>query len=253
MLIFKDKTCIVIDPVGIVLFTVNMRNKCFPLNWMKVRHTAYKCISVDTDLWHRRFDHVNHGFLSQMFVHNLVIGFPKIIKVDKVCNSCLFGKQSRVPFPKTRKWKATHKLELVHTDIGGPMKTLSLNGSKFYMMFIDDMTRFSWIYFLKMKSETLNVFTKFKAFAENQTNSSIKVLMSDKGTKYTTNEFEKYLAQLGIVHWLIVIYSPQQNRTFKRKNKSVMEMTRCLLFEMNSPKTLWAEVANTANYLLNLA
>ncbi|WRX22864.1 Reverse transcriptase [Theobroma cacao] len=82
---------------------------------------------VDDELWHKRYGHVNHSYLKQMVLHNLVNGLPNVSKPDKLCSTCQFGKQSRIAFPKTRSWRATQKLQLVHTDLRGLMRTLSLN------------------------------------------------------------------------------------------------------------------------------
>ena len=83
------------------------------------------------------------------------------------CVACQYGKQTRKPFPQTT-WKSTHKLQLVHTDVGGPQKISSLNGSKYYIGFIDDYIRFCWIYFLKFKFEVANIFWKCKKLVDNQ-------------------------------------------------------------------------------------
>jgi len=73
------------------------------------------------------------------------------------CVTCQYGKQVRSHFLLTV-WRATHKVQLVHTNVRGPQKTSSLNGNKYYIVFIDDYIRFCWIYFLKLKSEVANVF-----------------------------------------------------------------------------------------------
>lgn len=109
----------------------------------KVGHITYKCVSVESDLWHKRYGHVNQTSLKQITLHNFFDGLSKITSSDKVWSTCQFGKQSKIAFPKIRTWKVTTKLELVHTDIGGPMKTLSLNGNKFNILFIVYLTKIS--------------------------------------------------------------------------------------------------------------
>ncbi|XP_017985275.1 PREDICTED: uncharacterized protein LOC18603945 [Theobroma cacao] len=106
--------------------------------------------------------------------------------------------------------------------------------------------------FVMVKSETLKNFLKFRNLMENQANSSIKILKSDNGNEFTFVEFERFLSQLGISHQLTVTYNPQQNGVYERKNKTVMELTRCLLFQKGLPKSFWVEAVNTTNYLLNL-
>ncbi|EOY25675.1 Uncharacterized protein TCM_027059 [Theobroma cacao] len=108
------------------------------------------------------------------------------------------------------------------------------------------------VFFLKLKSDSLSSFIKFKLQVENQTESTIKKLRTDIGTEYTSRKFEEYLSRYGIVHQLKITYSPQQNGISERKNRTLMEMARCLLFEKSLPKFFWTETVNTANYLLNI-
>lgn len=77
------------------------------------------------------------------------------------------------------------------------------------------------------------------------------MLRSDNGSEYTSSQFEGFLQQSGIFHQKSVVYTPQQNGVCERKNRIIMDMSRCLLFEKKLPKLFWAEAANTAVYLLN--
>ena len=86
---------------------------------------------------------------------------------------------------------------------------------------------------------------------ENQAKSSIKIIRSDNGTEYTAQKFEIQCKKAGIQHQLTSPYNPQQNRVSERKNRTVMEMCRCLMFEKHLPKKFWAEGVNTSVYLLN--
>lgn len=182
--------------------------------------------------------------------HALVKGVPRLEDKLDDCVACQYGKQVRTPFPQTA-WRATQKLQLVHTDVGGPQRTPSLNGNIYYITFIDDYTRFCWIYFFKSKAEVADIFWKYKALVENQSNCRLRTLRSDNGTEYKNNTFDKFCEEAGIVHQLTAPYTPQQNGVSERKNRSIMEMTRCLLHEKGLPKKLWAEAANTAVFLLN--
>ncbi|EOY32548.1 Uncharacterized protein TCM_040529 [Theobroma cacao] len=251
-LLFKDELCTIFDPSGREIATVKMRNKCFPLDLNEAGHMAYKCVSNEARLWHRRLGHINYQFIKNMGSLNLVNDMPVITEVEKTCEVCLQGKQSRHPFPKQSQTRATNRLQLIHTDICGPIGTLSLNGNKYFILFIDDFSRFCWIFFLKQKSEAIQYFMKFKVLVEKQTDQKIKALRSDNGSEYTSNEFKALLTQEGIKQFLTVTYSPQQNGVSERKNRTIMEMIRCLLFEQQMPKYFWAEAANFAVTLQNL-
>jgi Integrase core domain len=106
---------------------------------------------------------------------------PKIEKLDHVCEVCTLGKQHRLPFPKGRSWRAKQPLQLVHTDICGPLVPVSHGGNKYLIIFIDDYSRKTWVYFLKEKSAAFVVFKNFKNLVENESGYKIKTLRSDKG------------------------------------------------------------------------
>ncbi|KAL8093594.1 hypothetical protein AgCh_035470 [Apium graveolens] len=193
--------------------------------------------------------HFHHAALLNMQRKDLAIGLPHIESELPDCNSCQYGKQTRLPFQQIT-WRATKKLQLVHTDLCGPQRT-PLNGSKYYIAFIDDFTRVCWIYFLRFKSKVLGVFFKFKQWIEKQSGCKIQALRSDNGKEYTSNEFNKFCEDAGLEHQLTAPYSPQKNGVSERKNRTIMEMSRCMLYEKNLPKEYWAEAANTTVFLLN--
>ena len=161
------------------------------------------------------------------------------------------GKQARFTF-KESTWRAIERLQLIHSDLCGPQSTPSLNGSKYFIIFIDDYIRMCWIYIMKQKLEVTKVFLKFKRWIENQSSCKIQVIKSNNGTKYISLRFNSLCEEDGIEHQLTVPYSPLQNGVSKRKNITIMEMTRCLLHEKNLPKELWVEAANVAVFLLNI-
>ncbi|WRX09810.1 Integrase [Theobroma cacao] len=170
--------------------TISMKNNCYLLNLANVTHLAL-CNKLDVSkVRHRRIGHVNYNTLTLMSSKNLVDGLLVILKLAKVRQICQFGKQTRKPFPKKSRQKATRKFELVHTDISGSMKIASLSGSKYYIIFINDYSRFCQIFFLKQKSEALSYFKKFNAVAENFLGQCVKTLRTDNGKKYTSVEFE---------------------------------------------------------------
>ncbi|KAG8492723.1 hypothetical protein CXB51_010438 [Gossypium anomalum] len=131
------------------------------------------------------------------------------------------------------------------------MKTTSPNGNRYFALFIDDCTRFCWVTFLKQKSDVADFFCKFKALVENQANCKLKCLRSDNGTEYVSQRFQKICDDAGILHQLTTIYTPQQNSVCERKNRIVLDMAGCLLFEAKMPNNFWAEAVNTSVYLLN--
>lgn len=249
---FRNRKCTVFNPAGEKMFSVTMKNRSFLINWEQTAEHAFTTtILSNSDLWHKRFGHFNQRSLMEMQQKELIEDMPTINHVDQICETCQFGKQARLPFPKNQALRATQKLHLIHTDVCGPMKIASLSGNNYFILFIDDYTRLCWVYFIKFKSEVFTVFKEFKALVENQCNLTIKILRSDNGAEYSSSQFVDFCKATGIEHQFTVPYTPQQNGVSERKNRTVMEMARCLLKEKEMPNKFWAEAVNTSVYLLN--
>lgn len=184
---------------------------------------------------------------------NAVLGMSvdEKVKISKAsCTTCCEGKQCRVPF-KGSGQRSSNMLDLVHTDICGPMETTSIGGARHFLLFVDDYSRITFIYFLKHKNEVLKYFKIFKAQVENQTKRAIKVIRSDNGLEYCNKEFEDYLNSAGIIHQKSNPHTPEQNGLYERFNRYVVEKARCLLFDANLGKEFWGESTNKAVYLQN--
>ena len=250
---FEGDTCDIYDPEGNNIACIKMLQKCFPIQWQyKIQEKSMQAKTNElTWLWHKRFGHSNLQSLKFLSSKNMVKGLPLISETIGVCEGCQFGKMSRKSFPTGQAWRASKKLELVHTDVCGPMRTSSLDNSKYFILFIDDYSRMTWVYFLKEKSEVFNIFNKFKSHVEKESGCKIKCLRSDNGTEYTSSKFKAFCEVEGIHRQMTVPYTPQQNGVSERKNRTVMEMARSMLKDKNLPNKFWAEAVYTAVYLQN--
>ena len=112
-------------------------------------------------LWHAIFGHLNYNSLC-LLRKNCVYGFPTIPKQRNKCDACILGKHSKHLFQES-KFKACRKLELIHSDLCGPMPIPSSNGNKYLMTFVDDYSIMCWVYLLKTKSEAFQTFKNFHA------------------------------------------------------------------------------------------
>lgn len=215
-----------------------------------------KCLQVvekAEDLWPKRFRHLNHKGLRSLAEKEMVTGLPKLCQGEgeAFCETCLKGKQHREIIPKKSEWKSTHDLQLVHTDICGPISPTSESGKRYVINFIDDYSRKCWSYFLSEKSEAFQVFKEFKTAVERELGQKLVCLCSDRGGEYNSREFEDYCREFGIKRQLTASYTPQQNGIEERKNRSVMNMTRCMMLEMFIPRKYWPEAAQYSVYVLN--
>lgn len=201
--------------------------------------------------WHRRLGHLNYQSMCSMR-DNAVNGikFKNDGNILRSCEICAMGKQSRLPFKSSNR-QTKNILDMIHADLCGSMESISIGGAKYFLTFIDDFSRKTFIYFLKSKKEVVNKFIEFKMWAENQFDRKIKVFRTDNGTEFCQQQIEKVCVANGIHHQRTVVYTPQQNGVAERMNRTIVERARCLLFDAELDKSYWAEAANMAVYLIN--
>jgi hypothetical protein len=180
----------------------------------------------------------------------MVEGMSKSSLDFDFCEHCLYGKQNpvRFPFGETR---ADIILQLVHSDVFGPVSVPSLGKYVYYVSFINEFSRNTWIYFLRKKSEVFDMFKELKSLVENQTEKTIKVLRTDNGGEFCRNEFEEFCKNCGIARQNTTPYTPQQNGVAERMNRMMMEKERCMLSGAGLGQEFWAEAVGTACYLVN--
>lgn len=146
----------------------------------------------------------------------LVSGIERMNIDQETCEICVKAKQSRETFRYSGK-RANNVLDLIHSDICGPMRNTSISGARYFITFIDDHTRKMFIYPLKRKGEAFNAFCKFKALVENEMGRKIRILRSDNGKEYVNQEFRTFLEKNGIRHQTTIPYNPEQNGLAERE------------------------------------
>ena len=128
------------------------------------------------------------------------------------------SKQHRKPFSKHMTERTTDLLELVYSDVRGPISKLSLGQKYYFITFVDDHSRKIWVYMIKRMFEALDNFEVFKKMVEKQSGKSIKRLRTNGGAEYNSAEFIKLCEHEGIIHELTVPYTPQHNGVGERRN-----------------------------------
>lgn len=230
--------------------------KCYQSDGVyKVQADTEKCFiasgKTSALAWHRRLGHVNYVTMKKMR-DGAVEGVDFLDDEANVknCKTCAMGKMTKQMF-KTSETKTTSLLELIHTDLMGPMETASFGRAKYVLTFIDDFSRKTFIYFLRTKDETYETFQSFKSMVEKQTSHKIKIVRSDNGGEYICKGFERYCRKNGILHEKTTPYTPEQNGVAERMNRTLVEKAKCLLFDCDMDKKFWAEAINMAAYLVN--
>ena len=140
-------------------------------------------------------------------------------------------------------------MEIIHSDVCGPMSSNSLSRYAYYNSFIDYFYTKTWVYFMKNKDEVFSKFKEFKALIENHTEKKIKTFQSDNGREFTSNEFKELCKESGIKRELSTPYNPQQNGIAEWKNRTIMEAARAMLHDQDIPMHLWAEAARITVYV----
>jgi len=160
------------------------------------------------DLWHLRLSHINYSKLAVMMKKSMLKGLPQLeVRTDTMCAGCQYGKAHQLPYEES-KFKAKKPLELVHSDVFGPVKQASISGMRYMVTFIDDFSRYVWVYFQKEKSETFSKFQEFKSAAEAKIGEKIRSLRTNNGGEYTSDEFSNYLLEHRIHHQFTCANTP---------------------------------------------
>jgi transposase InsO family protein len=204
-------------------------------------------------LWHERYGHLHFYALNKLQQKGMVDGLPPIEHVHQLCGDCVTTKLKRAPFPSQAKRRAEGLLDLVHGDLCGPITPETPGGNKFFMLLVDDCSRYMWVALMAAKSDALEVVKKFQARVEVETGRRLRVLRTDNGGEFTSVEFDTYCAEHGVMRQHTAPYTPQQNGVVERRNQTVVTMARGLLKSRRMPVMFWGEVVATAVYLLNRA
>ena len=208
------------------------------------------------ELWHQRFAHLGFDNLATLQKKNMVTGINITAEEfstagkEKLCEPCVLGKQQRLPFPPSES-ATTKPLELLHTDVCGPLPVTSLGGSDYFVTVLDDYSRLSIIKPLTYKSDTSAAVRDIVTLLETQTGNRVQRLRSDNGSEYLNSSLDTFLKDKGIQHETTIRYSPEQNGAAERLNRTLMEKVRSMLAASKLPKNLWAEALATANYVRN--
>jgi hypothetical protein len=148
-------------------------------------------------LWHAWFGHLNFDALGRL--EKMVRGLPHIKHGGKLCDSCLVGRHMRLPFPKATKYRVKDALELVHSDLCGPITPATNSGRWYFLLLVDDCSRYMWLQLLTTKDEAAAMIKKFKMRAEAESGKKLHVLWTDRAGEFTLVEFAVYCADQGVV------------------------------------------------------
>jgi len=207
------------------------------------------------ELWHKRFGHLGYDNLARLtsMVDGINISADKFREAgesDGLCEPCALGKQHRQPFTASQHSSA-RPLELVHTDVCGPLPVTSLGSNTYFVTLLDDYSKLSAVQPLARKSDAAAAVQKILCQLETQSGCRTKRLRCDNGSEYANAQLKGFCDSKGIKLETTVRYTPQQNGAAERLNRTLMDKVRPMLAEFGLPKTLWAKAVATASYVRN--
>ncbi|RDY07901.1 hypothetical protein CR513_07924, partial [Mucuna pruriens] len=216
--------------------------KISKLYWTKalVAKDSVNAMNIEAFLWHRRLSHISEKWLNCLAKKNMLLEL-KNAKLEK-CSHCMAGKKTRVSFKKYPLSRKSKLLELVHSNVCGPLKVKSFSDALYFVTFIDDCSRKLWVYTLKSKDQVLEKFKHFQALVKRQSGRKVKYIRSDNGGEYC-GPFD------GIRHEKIPPKTPQLNGLAERMNERV----KCMLSEIKLPKHFLGETLYTTVHVINLS
>ncbi|CAL8118428.1 unnamed protein product [Prunus armeniaca] len=146
--------------------------------------------------------------------------------------------------------KAAKPFDLVHSYVWGPARVTS-NGFRWFVTFIDDCTRLTWVFLLKNKHNVASILLEFCTMVSTQFHAQVKVFQTDNGGEYVNNTLASFFLAQGIIHQMTTPFTPQQNGVSERKNRQLLEVARSLILDMSVPHHLWGHAVLSVAYLIN--
>lgn len=254
---FADGKCTIRGPDGDLVGEVPKTNRgLYRVDRGGVEEDGVAAVeTVSLDQLHRRMGHISPKVARHMVTKGFVTG----VKLDNeglqdiFCESCVYAKATRKPVTKKREEGSRAKKfgEEVHSDLWGPAPVQSLRGKRYYISFIDDSSRYTYLEFLRCKNEAFRAYLEYEAWVKTTFDAPVKTLHSDNGGEYTGKEFVVYLKENGTHQKLSVHDTPQHNGVAERYNRTLVEKIRAMLHSSGLPRTLWAEAARHAVWILN--
>lgn len=224
------------------LFTIRLQ----PSKTRSVEHAA-----ATLEEWHKRYGHSSIEAVKKLAKTGAVHGLNlKTDEKDK-CEDCFKGKQTRTTHPSRSCIKASEDAAVLHIDTCGPISTESLGGSKYFVLAVEEFSNYKLIDFVKNKSEIADVVKRMISRVELESRRPVKMIQTDNGTEFINSNLENFLLDKGILHEKVATYTPEQNGSVERANRTIIQGIRTLLSDSKLPEELWAEAAGSIVYTTN--
>jgi hypothetical protein len=196
---------------GSLAFKGVLDDKLYLVDFSKENADLDACLIANTNmgwLWHHRLAHVGMKNLHKLLKEH-VLGLTDVcFEKDRTCAACQAGKQVGSTHQSKNVMTTSRPLELLHMDLFGPIAYLSIRGSKYVLVIVDDFCRFTWVFFLQDKSKTQGTLKRFLRRAQNEFELNVKKIRSNNGFELKNLQVEEYLEEEGIKHEFSAPYTP---------------------------------------------
>ncbi|KAL5762227.1 hypothetical protein ACOSP7_018491 [Xanthoceras sorbifolium] len=210
-------------------------------------HQSAASVLSSLSLWHSRLGHISFSRLRSLISSGHL---GSITDEHFDCISCPLAKQHALPFNNSD--STSHApFDLIHSDIWGPSPTTTVGGSKYFVIFVDDYSRYTWLYLLHSRSELSKTYFDFANMIKTQFSKTIKIFRTDNAMEYKDASFLNFLHQNGTICHRSCPGTSQQNGRAERKHRHILETVRALLISSACPERFWGEAALTAVYTIN--
>ncbi|BET02160.1 Reverse transcriptase (RNA-dependent DNA polymerase) [Nesidiocoris tenuis] len=220
-----------------------------PVTSSKSAFLAKKENAVDL---HKKMGHPSIDSMKRMLslVDGINLQEKDLKDLPTVCEVCVKAKQTRFPF-KTNRERATRPLQILHTDVIGPIETETWDGKRYILSVLDDATQFASVFLMRRKSEAFDFIKNFVVEAEAQHKQVVSKIRSDNGGEFSSDEMKRWCKQRGIRQDQGISHTPQLNGRAERLGRTIMSRVRALLLDSGMKDEMWGEAAQTAAYLMN--
>ncbi|KAJ9538190.1 hypothetical protein OSB04_030923 [Centaurea solstitialis] len=257
IVLFSIINCLIINSDGVEIFEGRRFYNLYVVDFPVIDSSKPVCLfskatKGESWIWHRRFSHQNFSDISKLANGGLVKGLPKLtFDRDSLCPACQMGKMKRSSHKSKTESSCQSPLEMLHMDLCGPMRIQSISGKKYILVMVDEYSRYTWLEFLRMKSEAPELIIKFIKRIQVLLQLPVRKIRSDNGTEFKNATLDAYLTSVGISHNFSGAYTPQQNGVVERRNRTLVEAARTMLAYSGLPLTFWAEAVSTACFTQN--
>nr|GFA96472.1 retrovirus-related Pol polyprotein from transposon TNT 1-94 [Tanacetum cinerariifolium] len=254
---FRKSTCFIRDLKRNDLLTGSRGTDLYSITLLGINspnpiYLMAKATSTQAWLWHRRLSHLNFDTINLLSKNDIVVGLLKLKFIkDHLCSSCELGKAKRKSFHSKLTPSSKRRLQLLHMDLCSPMRVASINGKRYVLVIVDDYFRYTWTHFLRSKDETPDVLIDFLRLVQRGLQAQVRVVRTDKGTKFFNQTLLAYFATERIQHQTSVARTPEQNGVVERRNRTLVEAARTMLSADKVPLFFWAEAIATACFTQN--